>query len=171
MELSKYITTIPNYPEDGVEFKDITPLLINRDAFRFALSEFEKYFIDDDVQYIAGIEARGFLFASALADRLNCGLIPIRKAGKLPGDVLTKEYELEYGKAELEIRKDTLPAGARVLIVDDVLATGGTAICAANLLGGVGADIIGFAFLASLLFLEGERKLHGYRTVTLVKYE
>ena len=171
MELSKYIDTVLNYPQDGVAFKDITPLLRNKDAFRFALDEFERHFAGDGIQYVAGIEARGFLFASALADRLKCGLIPIRKSGKLPGDVITQEYDLEYGTAELEIRKDSLTANARVLIIDDVLATGGTAICAANLLEHVGANIAGFAFLVSLDFLGGEQKLPDYRTVTLVRYE
>lgn len=171
MELSKYIDTVRNYPQDGVEFKDITPLLRDQAAFRFALDEFERQFAGDDIQYIAGIEARGFLFASALADRLKCGLIPIRKSGKLPGDVLSQEYDLEYGTAELEIRRDSLIDDARVLIIDDVLATGGTAICAANLLKHIGADIIGFAFLVSLQLLGGEQKLHGYRTVTLIKYD
>ena len=109
--------------------------------------------------------------ASALADRLKCGLIPVRKAGKLPGEVLTKKYDLEYGSAQLEIRKDCVPSEARVLIVDDVLATGGTAVCAANLFHEMEANIVGFAFLASLSFLKGEEKLHAYRTVSLVKYE
>ena len=98
-------------------------------------------------------------------------MIPIRKSGKLPGDVLTQEYDLEYGTAELEIRKDSLTDNARVLIIDDVLATGGTAICAANLLEHVGANIAGFAFLVSLDFLGGEQKLPDYRTVTLIRYE
>jgi len=171
MELSNYIETVLNYPQDGVAYKDITPLLRDQDAFRFALDEFEKHFVEDGIQYIAGIEARGFLFASALADRLKCGLIPIRKSGKLPGDVVTQEYDLEYGSSQLEIRKDSLTGDARVLIIDDVLATGGTAICAANLLEHIGAVIVGFAFLVSLDFLGGEEKLHDYRTVTLIRYE
>ncbi len=171
MELSSYIATIPDYPQEGIVFKDITPLLRDQEAFDFALGEFEKYFVNDEIEYVVGIEARGFIFAAALADRLNCGLVLVRKAGKLPGDVLSKKYDLEYGSAELEIRLDSLPENARVLVVDDVLATGGTAICAMSLIQELGADIVGFAFLISLSFLEGEQKLHPYRTVTLVKYE
>lgn len=171
MELSSYINTIPDFPKDGIAFKDISPLLRDKKAYRFALSELQKKFANDTVEYVAGIEARGFLFASALADRLECGLIPVRKAGKLPGDVLVKKYDLEYGSAQLEIKKDSVPAGARVLIVDDVLATGGTAVCAANLFHEIDAQIVGFAFLASLSSLKGEEKLHSYRTVSLVRYE
>ena len=171
MELSNYIDTIPDFPRDGIAFKDITPLLRDQTAYSFALDKIEEKFSGTKIDYIAGIEARGFLFASALADRLNCGLIPVRKAGKLPGDVLTEKYQLEYGSAALEIRKDSVPSGARVLIVDDVLATGGTAICAANLFQEIGADLVGFAFIISLSFLKGEQKLDAYRTVILVRYE
>ena len=171
MELSNYIDTIPDFPRDGIAFKDITPLLKERAAYQFALNELEDKFANDTVEYVAGVEARGFIFASALADRLECGLIPVRKAGKLPGDVLTEKYNLEYSSAQLEIRKDSVPAGARVLIVDDVLATGGTAVCTANLFHEIDANIVGFAFLVSLPFLKGEEKLHAYRTVSLVRYD
>ncbi len=171
MELANFVDTIPDFPKAGIAFKDITPLLRNPEAYRFALDRLEESFCHDGVQYVAGIESRGFLFASALADRLNSGLIPIRKSGRLPGDVLMKEYELEYGTAELEIRRDCIRPGERVLIVDDVLATGGTATCAASLFNALNVQIVGFAFLISLSFLKGEEELAKYKTVSLVRYE
>ncbi len=171
MELSNYIDTIPDFPQEGIAFKDITPLLRDQAAYSFALERIEEEFSEIEVDYIAGIEARGFIFASALADRMHCGFIPVRKGGKLPGNVITQKYDLEYGTAVLEIRKDCVPLGARVLIVDDVLATGGTALCAANLFHEIGADLLGFAFVISLSFLSGEQKLDSYKTVTLVRYE
>ena len=171
MDLKEHIRGIPDFPIPGILFYDISTILKSSQAMEFVIESLHNQIKDWKPDVIAGIESRGFLFATPLALRMNLPMVMIRKAGKLPGEVISYEYDLEYGTAELEIRKDSLTDNARVLIIDDVLATGGTAICAANLLEHVGANIAGFAFLVSLDFLGGEQKLPDYRTVTLIRYE
>jgi adenine phosphoribosyltransferase len=169
--LRSHIRDIPDFPEPGVVFKDITPLLADVDAFRFAIDALADHFAGENIDLIAGIEARGFLLAAPLAYRFGSGIVPIRKQGKLPAEVVGEDYELEYGTDRLEVHSDLVSRGDRVLIVDDVLATGGTAACAARLLTSIGAEVVGFGFLIDLVFLGGAGKLEQYEVMSLLHYE
>lgn len=153
------IRTIPDFPEPGVQFKDITPILAHPGLFVEALELLKAPFSGADVTHVVGMEARGFWFGAALAERLGAGFIPARKPGKLPGATLTEEYDLEYGIDSLEIHAGDIGEGDRILIHDDVIATGGTASAVANLVARTGADVIGFSFLVELTFLNGREKL------------
>jgi adenine phosphoribosyltransferase len=154
---SNLIRVIPDFPKPGIIFKDITPLLANADAFRGVCDQITEY--ANEVEYIAGVEARGFIFAAAVAAISNKGLIPIRKSGKLPGKTYSNSYELEYGKATLELHADLIPAGGRVLLVDDVLATGGTAVAALDLIKMAGLSPITIAFLLEIPALGGRSRI------------
>ncbi len=151
------IRIIPDFPKPGIVFKDITPLLANADEFKKVCNQFAH--IADQSEYIAGIEARGFIFASAVAALTNKGFIPIRKSGKLPGKVISKMYDLEYGKSSLEIHTDIIPAGGRVLLIDDVLATGGTAIASIDLIKMAGLNPVSIAFLLEIPALGGRSRI------------
>jgi len=151
------IRQIPNYPKPGVTFKDITPLVADKESFQLINENFAN--IAKDADLIAGIEARGFIFASASAALANKGFIPIRKSGKLPGAVVSQNYHLEYGTAELEIASDIYKKGSKVLVIDDVLATGGTAIAAVNLCEKIGLQVIGVAFLLEISALHGKSRI------------
>ncbi|MDQ3783226.1 MAG: adenine phosphoribosyltransferase [Actinomycetota bacterium] len=155
------IRDVPDFPKAGVMFKDITPVLADARAFDAAIDLIVAPFADAGVTKVAGIEARGFMFAAPIACRLDAGFIPIRKPGKLPRDVVEQEYQLEYGTDRLQIHADATHAGERVLVVDDVLATGGTAAASVELLRRVGAEVVGVAVLLELLFLHGRAKLDG----------
>jgi adenine phosphoribosyltransferase len=156
------IRDIPDFPTPGILFKDITPVLLDRDLFRMAVKLFVDRYADRSIDKIAVIEARGFIFGSAVAHELGAGLIPIRKKGKLPFETLEASYDLEYGSATLEIHVDAVQAGQRVLILDDLLATGGTAAATAALVRKLGGEVVGLAFLIELAFLKGRDKLTGY---------
>ena len=171
LDLRHLIQDIPDFPKPGILFRDISPLLRDPDGWDEVMRQLGDLCTEFKPDLIVGIESRGFIVGTALATNRKIGFVPVRKPGKLPGDVLGIDYSLEYGSDRLEIHADALQGHPRVLMVDDLLATGGTAICAAKLLKHIGADIIGFAFLVSLQFLGGEQKLHGYRTVTLIKYD
>lgn len=154
------LRTVPDYPEPGVMFRDIMPLLADRDAF----AEVVRTFAADaagPVDLVAGMEARGFLLAAPVALALGAGVVPVRKAGKLPGPVATRTYDLEYGTASVEVQPSTVPAGSRVLVIDDVLATGGTAAATVELLEDCGAEVVGLAFLVELVDLGGRAALAG----------
>ncbi len=157
--LFDHIREIPDFPAPGILFKDITPLLADVDAFRFAIDAVADHWSGDGIDAVVGVEARGFILAAPIAYRLGVGLVPVRKAGKLPHDVNSTDYECEYGPDRLEIHVDGLAAGHRVLLVDDVLATGGTAAAATELVKGSGADLAGYSFLAELASLEGRSAL------------
>ena len=157
MSASNLIRVIPDFPKPGIIFKDITPLLANAKAFKNVCMQIADH--ATEVEYIAGIEARGFIFASAVAAIANKGLIPIRKSGKLPGKTYSTSYDLEYGKATLEIHSDLIPVGGKVLLVDDVLATGGTAIAAIDLIKMAGLSPITFAFLLEIPALGGRSRI------------
>lgn len=156
MKLEHYVITVMNYPKQGILFKDITPLLSNKDSFREAIRIFKQRYKDKNIDKIIAIESRGFILGSALALALGCGFVPIRKKGRLPREVYTHSYQLEYGSAEIEMHKDAVKKGERVIIIDDVLATGGTMLAAIDMVKQSGADIIEVAFLIELKDLNGK---------------
>jgi adenine phosphoribosyltransferase len=157
--ISSHIRDVPDYPKPGVLFKDITPLLADPRAFATVVDALATVF--GPVDKVAGIEARGFIFAAPVAYRLGAGFVPVRKKGKLPSATFAKEYQLEYGSATLEVHQDAFTPAERVLIVDDVLATGGTARATASLVGQAGAEVVGIAVLMELSFLNGRSGLAG----------
>ncbi len=159
MDLSTYIRDIPDWPKEGVVFKDITPLLASPEGFRMAIDTLADEYESLGVTKVMGAEARGFIFGGALAYRLGAGFVPARKPGKLPWDTSSVTYDLEYGTDSLEVHADAVGEGDLVLIVDDVLATGGTAAAKARLVAETGAKVAGFAFLIELDFLDGRSRL------------
>ena len=170
-DFTSLIRDIPDFPEPGVVFKDITPVLADGDAFTELVDALAAPFADSGITKVAGIEARGFTLATPVADRLGAGFIPVRKPGKLPYDTIREDYELEYGTDALEIHTDAVEEGDKVLIVDDVIATGGTAAAAIRLLKGVDAEITAFAVFIELVFLNGARQLDGIPLHALVRYD
>ncbi len=172
MELSELvrskIRSIPDYPKPGIIFKDITPVLGDAEAFDAALEALAGGLETMNIDYIAGIESRGFIFGAPLAQKLNCGFIPVRKAGKLPWKTIKASYELEYGTAEIEIHSDCAKSGDRVVLIDDLLATGGTAAAAADLIEQLGAKVVSIRFLMELAFLEGRKKLTDWQVESLL---
>jgi adenine phosphoribosyltransferase len=169
-KLKAYIRDIPDWPKKGIIFKDITPLLRDKNAFRTAIDALANYYQNRDIDVILGAEARGFIIAGALAYKLGCGFVPARKPGKLPWEVCTAEYELEYGMDSLEMHSDAIRPGDKVLIVDDVMATGGTAAAKVKLVEQRGGQVAGIAFLIELTFLNGREKLKGYDVYSLMQY-
>jgi adenine phosphoribosyltransferase len=169
--LKEHIRDIPDFPRPGVVFKDITPLLADVKAFRYAVDAISDHFAGRSIDKVLGIEARGFIIAAPVAYRFGAGFIPVRKAGKLPWHVEKQEYVLEYGSDLLEIHRDALVPGERALIVDDVMATGGTASAAARLADRLGATVVGMGFIVELAFLGGRRKLEGFDAVSLISYD
>lgn len=160
------IRDIPDFPKEGIVFKDITTLLNNKEAYQALMNHLEKRYKSYNLDYVAGIDSRGFIFGAALADRLNIGFVPVRKKGKLPGTTVCEKYELEYGFDEVEIHLDAFPKeNARVLLIDDLIATGGTANAAAKLVKHVKADLVEVCFLLNLTFLEGDRKVKEHAPV------
>ena len=168
--LKDHIRDIPDYPRTGVTFRDITPLLGDPDAFRFAVDAIADRFSGVDIDTVVGIEARGFILAAPVAYRRGASFVPVRKAGKLPWAVAREEYVLEYGTDKLEIHRDAVMPGERVLIVDDVLATGGTASAVVRLVEGLGAEVVGLGFAIELEDLAGRDSLKGYEVETLITY-
>jgi adenine phosphoribosyltransferase len=170
-DLRSLIRDIPDFPSAGIMFKDITPLLLDHEAVRFAVRELADWARPRQVDYVVAAEARGFILGAALALELDAGFVPARKPGKLPADTVSAEYILEYGVDALEMHADALAHGARVLIHDDLLATGGTARALAELVEELGGTVVGFAFLVELGFLEGRRRLDGFDVCALVPYQ
>ena len=168
--LKDYIRDIPDFPKPGVAFKDITPLLADKKAFSYTIDAIAHQFDRDEIDKVLGIEARGFMIAAPLAYRFTAGLIPVRKKGKLPWNVESEEYALEYGLDHLEIHKDAIVPGERILIVDDVLATGGTARATAALTEKCGGKVSGIAMVMELSYLEGRERLAGYELFSLLTY-
>jgi adenine phosphoribosyltransferase len=171
MDLKSKIREIPDWPEKGVSFKDITTLLQDRETFKFTIDEMCKPFRQNHPNIIVGIDARGFILASAMAYQLGTGLTLIRKKGKLPPATISQEYALEYATNTIEIKDDAIQKGQKVLIIDDVLATGGTMEATCKLVEQLGGEIIGISFLIELDFLEGREKLNKYQINSLVHYE
>lgn len=164
------IRDVPDFPKPGILFKDITPLLADPQAFAMILDSFTEQYVGRHLDAIVGIESRGFIFGGALAARLNCSFVPVRKPGKLPYHVDRVKYALEYGEGTLEMHKDSIAEGANVLVVDDLLATGGTASGAAELVRGQGGHVVAFAFVIELSFLGGRERLLPTPVSSLVSY-
>ncbi len=169
--LKAAIRDVPDFPKPGILFKDITPVLSDPTLLREALDRLEEPWKDERIDAVAGIEARGFILGGALADRLGAGFIPVRKLGKLPWKTQNVTYELEYGTGTLEMHVDAARSGQRILLIDDLLATGGTAAAAVRLIEGTGATIAGLGFLVDLAFLGGAAKLPGHRLHALVRFD
>jgi adenine phosphoribosyltransferase len=169
--LQAHVRDIPDYPRPGVVFKDITPVLAAPDAFAAVVDAVAAPFADRRIDKVLGIEARGFVFAAPVAYRHAAGFVPVRKAGKLPWEIERAEYELEYGSDLLEIHRDAVAPGEQVLIVDDVLATGGTASAALALAERLGGEVVGFAFFIELAFLHGRERLAGHDVQAVLEYE
>lgn len=170
MKIEEYIRDVPDFPKPGVVYKDITPLLQDPQVMRSTLNLFLEYLGDQHIDKVVGIESRGFFFATLLAEKLNAGFIPVRKLGKLPHHTLKEEYALEYGKDTLEIHRDAIHNGDKVLIHDDVLATGGTAAAACKMVEKLGGDIVQCNFLIDIAFLNGKKKLKDYKVVSLFTF-
>ena len=164
------VRDIPDFPKKGIIFKDITPVLKNPESFKFIIEVLTQQLKPLHLQYIVGIESRGFIFSPVLAHNLGAGFIPVRKKGKLPYQTEEVAYALEYGEAILEIHKDSVEEGARVAVIDDLLATGGTALAAAHLVEKLGGKVEKMAFLIELSFLEGRKKLSQYDIFSLINY-
>ncbi len=169
-ELKARIRDIPDFPKKGIIFKDITTLLKEGSAFREAIDLLAKRYLGKEIKKVVAVEARGFILAGALAYRLGAGMVPVRKRGKLPAETVAETYALEYGKDTVEVHRDALSPGERVLILDDLLATGGTALATANLIKRLKGEIVEIAFLIELEFLKGRDKLKGYPVFSLIKF-
>ncbi len=169
MDLSERIRSIPDFPKKGIVFKDITTLLADSEAFALSVDQMKALFDQYKPDVVIGIESRGFIFAGVLAHAWKVGMVPVRKPGKLPYKTVSETYSLEYGEDSLEIHIDALKAGQRVLIVDDLLATGGTARATANLVEKLNAEVIGFCFLIELEFLKGRELISDYRIESLIQ--
>jgi adenine phosphoribosyltransferase len=170
-EIKTAVRTVPDYPKKGVPFKDLTTLWKDGKLSRKVTNALEARWKETKVDKVVGIEARGFIVGAPLADRLGVGFVPARKVGKLPAKKLSQSYELEYGKQALEIHSDSIMKGEKVLIVDDLLATGGTSKAAANLVEKLGGEVVGFAFVTELGGLKGRDKLAGYKVDSLARYD
>ncbi len=168
--LAGHVRDIADFPKPGVTYKDITPLLAAPDAFVATVDAIADRFADQRIDRVLGIEARGFIVAAPVAYRFGAGFVPVRKAGKLPWEIERQEYELEYGTDLLEIHRDAIATGERVLVVDDVMATGGTAAATARLVEKLGGEVAGFGFIIELTFLGGRAKLAGHEIVSLIEY-
>lgn len=170
MNFKEHIRVIPDFPQPGISFKDITTLMKNGAVYRKAIESLKEMVQDKQIDCIAGPEARGFVVGAPLAYALGVGFVPIRKSGKLPGETVEEDYALEYGKDKLAMHKDGIKAGQKVLIADDLLATGGTISTSVNLVRKLGGEVVGAAFLIELEELNGRAKLPGIDVFTLVKY-
>lgn len=170
MDLKEKIRVIDGFPVDGISFKDITTLLKDAGALNECINQMAEKFKDINVDVVVGPESRGFIFATPLAYLLKTGFVPVRKPGKLPAETISYEYSLEYGMDSLEIHKDSIMPGQKVLIVDDLLATGGTMFAAAKLVEKLGGEVVGLGFLIELEDLNGRDKLSNYKVESLVKY-
>jgi adenine phosphoribosyltransferase len=170
-QLKHLIREVPDFPKKGILFYDITTLLKDKVGFATLIDKFSEYYISRSIDLVLGMEARGFIFGPALAYRLNAGFVPVRKPGKLPAETVKESYALEYGTACLEVHKDAIREGQRVLIVDDLLATGGTAAATVKLASSLGAAVAGLGFVVELDFLKGREKLKDYDVMSLLHYD
>ncbi|MEW6087655.1 MAG: adenine phosphoribosyltransferase [bacterium] len=171
MSLKKIIRDVPDFPKQGIIFKDITPLLKDQKAFRSAINKMAKHYKGKHIDAIVAVESRGFIFAGALAAKMKTGFIPVRKPGKLPYKTISETYQLEYGTDTLQIHEDAVKPGDKILIVDDLLATGGTVSAVVNMVKKLGGEIAGIGFLIELAFLNGRSKLPGYDIFSEIVYK
>jgi adenine phosphoribosyltransferase len=171
MDLKKSIRTIPDWPKPGIMFRDITSLIENPEAFNYCIEKLKEQYQDKEITKVAGIESRGFIFGAALARELKLPLVLIRKKGKLPGETVAQEYSLEYGTDEIEVHKSSINAGDNILVVDDLIATGGTVCAACKLVEKLGGKVSSVAFVIDLPELKGKEKLAGYDIFSLVEFE
>lgn len=170
MNLKDKVRSVLNYPKDGIDFKDITPILKEPEAFKECIEQMMKLAEDKEIDIVTGTEARGFIVGAPIALELGKGFVPVRKPGKLPSDTISHEYELEYGTDTLEIHTDAIKKGDKVLIVDDLLATGGTALASAKLVEELGGEVVGMIFFIELEFLNGRNLIEYYDVKSLIKY-
>jgi len=171
MDLARLVRSIPDFPIKGILFRDITTLIRDGEAFQETIDTMVEHYIDTDIDAIVGIEARGWIFGAPLAYELGAGFVPVRKPSKLPADKVSISYSLEYGSNTLEMHKDAIAPGTKVLIVDDLLATGGSARAACQLIEKLGGQVVGLAFLIELVDLHGRDKLKGYDVYSLIPFE
>lgn len=171
MDLKKYIANIEDFPKKGIIFRDVTPIMQHKEAFQHVTDLIAEYAKSKNANYIVGPEARGFMFGCPVATKLNLGFIPVRKPGKLPREVVTEDYALEYGTNTLAMHSDALKKGDKVVIVDDLLATGGTALATAHLCEKLGAEVVGIAFIIDLIDLKGREILKDYDIFTIMEFE
>ncbi len=169
-DLKEFVREVPDYPKPGILFYDITTLLQDPHALRMTVDRFVWLFSGKRVDKVVGMESRGFIFGPIVAYNLNAGFVPVRKPGKLPSDSVSESYELEYGSDSLEMHSDAVREGENVLIVDDLIATGGTALATTKLVESLGGKVVGLAFLIELTFLEGRQRLDGYWVESLMRY-
>lgn len=171
MDLKNYIASIEDFPKKGIIFRDVTPLMQNAEAFKCAVSKMADFAKSKGATIIVGPEARGFIFGCPVATHMNLGFVPVRKPGKLPRATINEEYSLEYGTNTLSIHVDSIKKGDKVVIIDDLLATGGTALAAAHLCERLGAEVVGMAFVIDLIDLNGRKLLKDYDVFSLLEYE
>lgn len=170
MNLKDFIANVPNFPKEGIQFKDITPLMLNGKAFAYATQQFKAFAVENGANLIVGPEARGFIFGCPVATELEIGFVPVRKPGKLPRETVSVEYALEYGTNTLCLHADAIKPGDKIIIVDDLLATGGTVDAAIKLVEKLGGEVVGCAFLIELVDLKGRDVLKGYKIQSLIQY-
>ena len=170
-KLEEYVRSIPDFPEEGIIFRDITSVLQDADGLRLAIDTMQDLVKDMDFDVVAGAESRGFIFGTAIAYNMHKPFVLVRKKGKLPCETISEDYDLEYGKATIEIHKDAIKPGQKVLLVDDLIATGGTAKAAINLIEKLGGEVAGCVYMIELAGLEGRKKLEGYRVEAAICYE
>ncbi len=170
MKYTDYIKNVPNFPIEGIQFKDITPLIGNKDAFRHAIDELAEFARSKKANKVIGPDARGFIIGAPVAYALDAAFVPVRKPGKLPREVLSFDYELEYGKNTLCMHKDAISKGDKVVIIDDLLATGGTVEASINLVEAAGGEVVGLGFMIELLDLNGRDKIKDYPIKVLIQY-
>ena len=170
-QLNSMIRTIPDFPKKGVMFRDITTLLQNKEGFKYVIDTFYERYKDKNIDVVVGIESRGFIFGATLAYKLGCSFVPVRKEGKLPHKTMKQEYALEYGKAVVEIHQNAITKGQKVLICDDLIATGGTALATIKLVEMLGGEVFECAFVVGLPDLKGREKLKGYSLFSLTEFE
>lgn len=171
MELARVIRNVPDFPVKGILFYDITTMLKEAEAFRDSIDQLVSFYQSREIDVVVGVESRGFIFGAPLAYRLNAGFVPVRKPGKLPAETLAESYELEYGTNTLEMHVDAIQGGQKVLVIDDLLATGGTAKATCRLVERLGGEVVGVAFVIELNFLKGREQLQGYEVFSLLQYD
>jgi adenine phosphoribosyltransferase len=170
MDLAKMIRDVPDFPKEGVIFKDITTLIKDPEAFKKVIDLLAERYTGRQIDLVVAVEARGYIFGAPVAYKLGAGFVPVRKEGKLPAATVREEYELEYGTDSVEMHRDAIQPGQKVLIVDDLVATGGSAAATAHLVEGLGGEVVGIAFLIELTFLKGVERLKGYDVFTVIQY-